>query len=67
MVELKPCPLCGSKAMLRKSYIDLDGGAKDYFTYIECTNENCRCRTRDYFEWEDKSTEEILEVWNRRV
>lgn len=58
MTELKPCPFCGRKAVLREK--------ANIGTYIvECTNGNCPA---SYMIGNDYETEEeAAEVWNRRA
>ena len=58
MEKLKPCPFCGSKAVLRKK--------ANLETYIvECTNGFCPA---SYMIGNDYETEEeAVEVWNKRI
>jgi len=58
MVELKPCPFCGGKAVnCTKQY---DGRICRY--RIQCDNAGCACRTPWLCYQEDAA-----EVWNRRL
>ena len=55
MNELKPCPFCGSEAILR-----VDSG---YLFYIQCMNLACTARDTRWF----KSEEEAIKAWNSRI
>lgn len=58
MVELKPCPFCGGKAVnCTKQY---DGRICRY--RIQCDNAGCACRTPWLCYQEDAA-----EVWNKRT
>ena len=58
MSELKPCPFCGSKAIL-ETFTTAFEKVPRY--RVRC--EKCFCQTNwDYFE-----ADEVIEAWNRRV
>lgn len=64
MEELKPCPFCGGKAILRK-YTD---GRISSFT-VRCEN-MCvvTCSRRDAkVRWRPTLKREAVETWNRRA
>ena len=68
MIELKPCPFCGSKA---KFHVDSSGIA------VMCTWFKCECRTSRHEDvlggkedWRKSDTcaaTKAAEEWNRRV
>ena len=58
MNELKPCPFCGSAALL--DHIPISGGCEIY--RVKCTNEACKVTT---FCEEEKLA--AVAVWNRRI
>lgn len=53
MMELKPCPFCGSEPDL---YGDCD------MVKVRCTNYHCGCETRGWFD----EIEDAVEHWNTR-
>lgn len=53
MIELKPCPFCGSEAVVFK--------VEPIWWYVRCTSEQCKVRMVAH------SREEVEEMWNRRV
>ena len=55
--DLKPCPFCGSRAMMRRR-IDLPIAA----FYAVCSNSRCSCRSLAYL-----CKDEVARVWNRRA
>ena len=58
MSELKPCPFCGSEAILREK--------KGLGTWIvECLNG--RCPASYMIGWDYDTQIEAIEAWNRRV
>lgn len=60
MKKLKPCPFCGCKNI--RTWIDGRYYPKHELYFVECDNDECKCRT-DVFENKD----EAIKVWNRRV
>ena len=66
LVELKPCPFCGSDAAFAVF--------KDLGVCVRCTNIECRAQTAikyDNFgllgDWPEKpAVEEVAKRWNRR-
>lgn len=56
VIELKPCPWCGSDAVLVKR------GVGRYF--VSCGNEDCDVRPALRFYFKRKAA---IEAWNRRV
>lgn len=64
VINLLPCPFCGSKAEKR-----VRGGTSDYdwnkvYYDIRCTNNDCYLQ--DGAEWNCKTYEEVVEMWNKR-
>lgn len=55
--ELKPCPFCGGKAILKEKYIKGVANRKNY--WVVCTK--CQTRTQDR-----NRVCKALEEWNRR-
>ena len=76
--ELKPCPFCGKKPLIRRTAI---GYASDYHTEVwEILCENCGCKlTKEKFtskfqidwngqvEYVDDGRTDAIEAWNRRA
>ncbi len=56
-MELKSCPFCGERAVVKS--IHSSGGGRGEWVKVLC--ENCRVQTH----WAD-SEEEALRVWNSR-
>jgi hypothetical protein len=56
MSELRPCPCCGSKAIMEHSI-------GEYYCYIVCSNDFCSIGQRAGFATEQKA----IEVWNKRT
>lgn len=62
MEELKPCPFCGSKAILRKVATGRNRSGYEY--YIRCGNIHCPV----YVHTLNRNTEdEAVEAWNMRA
>ena len=62
--ELKPCPFCGGKAVLKETYRYIGHGESIPQYFVKCGNAYCdlyvaTCN-RD-------SEEEAIDAWNRRV
>lgn len=58
MMELKPCPFCGSKASLNEKH--------ETGTWIvECTNSTCPASYM--IGWDYDTPIDAIEAWNRRV
>lgn len=55
-IELKPCPFCGGKAVIKY-------GSEGYCSWIFC--EDCYATSAACFPPE--SVEKAIEAWNRRV
>jgi Lar family restriction alleviation protein len=66
MKELKPCPFCGEKAILRKkvnSYFLDNEWINEFVGYsIECMNSECEASVRDKVYIKD-----CVKVWNTRT
>lgn len=62
MIELKPCPFCGSKA--QSDYI-LNGNNRRWYSVI-CVNSKCRCGVFNT-EYGYFNAEDATEAWNRRA
>ena len=60
MTRLKPCPFCGSEAMLNCCR----STSKPQLVYyiIDCTNAYCSVMTRVFYDKDD-----VINAWNRRV
>lgn len=56
MIELKPCPFCGLKAVLIES-------VNTHRFHVVCMNATCFCHIMPWF----SSRDEAIEKWNRRV
>lgn len=56
MIELKPCPVCGLKAVLVES-------VNTQRFHVECTNATCSRYMTPWF----PTKREAVEAWNRRV
>jgi Lar family restriction alleviation protein len=52
--ELRPCPFCGGKALISRTYSERN---KAYYAFISCAR--CRIRGRSF-----KSYDDPLENWN---
>ena len=64
-MNLLPCPMCGSSAILRTGIFGGQGGGKT--AWVECSDLNCGCRTKTVDEWKDVDCEEdATQKWNRR-
>lgn len=62
MEELKPCPFCGSKAILGK--VVTGRNRSGYAYYVRCGNLHCPV----YVHTCNRDTEdEAVEIWNRRA
>lgn len=62
MEDLKPCPFCGSKAILRKVATGRNRSGYEY--YVRCGNIHCPV----YVNTCNRDTEdEAVEIWNRRA
>ena len=58
MDELKPCPFCGSNAVINQK--------RNLYTWIaECSNTNCPASYMLGMDYDTK--EEAVEAWNRRA
>ena len=57
MAELKPCPFCGSVAVLDK----FDNGECDMYQVV-CSNPKCEAETIS-----SNKPEEVITIWNRRI
>lgn len=56
MATLKPCPFCGSDAVVFER-------EDDEFPYrVQCINDDCSCRTDDFVVYKS-----AINTWNRRV
>lgn len=65
MVQLKPCPFCGSEAKLHKESF---GFGTDKVERVYCRCPNCEITTRVYAPSIDYcATNKAIEVWNTRV
>ena len=64
VINLLPCPFCGSKAekRVREGTSDYDWN-KVYYD-IRCTNNDCYLQ--DGAEWNCRTYEEVVEMWNKR-
>lgn len=64
VINLLPCPFCGSKAekRVREGTSDYDWD-KVYYD-IRCTNNDCYLQ--DGADWNCKTYEEVVEIWNKR-
>ena len=58
MIDLKPCPFCGSEAEMRNTR-----GLRTWI--VECSNPSCPASYMIGNDYETK--EEAIEFWNRRV
>ena len=57
MIELKPCPFCGSEAIMET----FTTAAEKVPRYrVRCSK--CWCET----DWDSFSVEDVVEKWNRR-
>jgi hypothetical protein len=63
MEALKPCPFCGQTAKLIKHEVDYCRYAEPYYD-VGCTNSDCYLC--DGAEWQFKTPEEAVELWNKR-
>ena len=68
MNELKPCPFCGGKAILKKGFPKTQG--KDWSQrLVQCSD--CGCRTVLFkqapFEAWQNNEQACIDAWNRRV
>ena len=60
MNELKPCPFCGGKALLRHDY------TLNWSSYVQC--EKYRLESvRIFRSFEYASDDKAIEAWNRRT
>lgn len=55
MIELKPCPFCGSVPYLKKTK------HKEFRWAVKCSNINCGCKTERW-----NGPEGAIKSWNRR-
>lgn len=62
MEELKPCPFCGSKAILRKVATGRNRSGYEY--YVRCYNLNCTVYVHTFYR---DTEDEAVENWNRRA
>ena len=63
MTELKPCPFCGGKAVLRHNY----RGILQY-SFIQCENYECGICGKEYAIGAAYSADDFaIEFWNRRA
>ena len=63
MIEIRPCPFCGSKAKLEHGYL----GAKQT-SYVKCQNFECGVKGKDYTISVSYTSDECaVEMWNRRA
>ena len=62
MEELKPCPFCGGKAVLKKVATGI--GQDGYWYYVRCASINCTVHVSTCSRPTEK---EAVEIWNRRV
>jgi Lar family restriction alleviation protein len=61
-MKLKPCPFCGSSAVLRESHPRLPNGTEDTIFLVRCTLPECQAATIDWF-----PASAAVEAWNRRT
>lgn len=68
MAELKPCPLCGGKAMLNNERECFGHGEYHYKHYVNC--KSCGARSSPEYEYDLSSTEckeSVIKKWNARM
>jgi Lar family restriction alleviation protein len=58
--ELKPCPFCGGKAMIRETTY---GNNYDAY-FVWCCNKNCDIRPSTKYL---RLRKDVIEAWNRRA
>lgn len=66
MIDLKPCPFCGSDAKLAV--------IQNVGVTVKCTNEFCKCQTSYVYDsfgsfsvWPEKNAvDKVIKCWNRR-
>ena len=68
LVELKPCPFCGGKAVMKKGFPQTQskGGTQ---RLIQCSKCGCRTvlfRQNDFESWKDNE-QACINAWNKRV
>lgn len=67
MQPMKPCPLCGNKAVLnvqpRLYYSDGEEDLYEYFHWIECSECGLVLQKRK----EEADCDDLIEQWNKRV
>jgi hypothetical protein len=63
-INLLPCPFCGSKAEKRERTGISDYDYDKVYYDIRCTNNECYLQ--DGAEWNCKTYDEVVEMWNKR-
>lgn len=67
-VRLNPCPVCHNEAVLISEYEEPDGEISVGHGYAACSNNQCSCRTRDYYtdtnHYADLGIEQAQKEWN---
>ena len=58
-MKLKPCPFCGSEAMLNCCH---STSKQQLVYYIDCTNAYCAVMTKVFYDEEG-----VINAWNRRA
>jgi Lar family restriction alleviation protein len=60
MAELKPCPFCGSNAIVVQTRYR---HGEDYY-YVKCNNKDCHVIPETY---ENTEMNYVIDLWNRRA
>lgn len=64
VINLLPCPFCGSKAEKRVREGTSDYDLNKVYYDIRCTNNDCYLQ--DGADWNCETYEEVVEMWNKR-
>lgn len=76
MMELKPCPFCGSEVHLKAKPLWISGGNGYYGCYeyiIQCDNIECGCRLANLgknntiYSTTEEAVKNAVKAWNRRA
>ena len=55
--ELKPCPFCGGKAIMRYAFDK---------AYISCSNTECKTQPSTWLYVRTNKVNKLVEIWNKR-